>query len=312
MKKLFMLLVIGTALWYAYSHTTLLGVRTDGSAEETAVSAEDEAGDGETADSGESVDEGEGGEESAEGDAEEADGSGDEKPGLIARLVSYVTGEDVSDDAAGEEAGEEEGGDSGEGGAMSVKDEMQAMADGTHPDERLRRDEIGVLIRGCTLTDESGNPIDFGQVLAANRDRVLVLHINNANRPHCPRKDDIRYFNFMEDFGQAYADRVTVVGINYLSPPKSVAKFKSYYHMSYPMLSFGFDKTTMFSDPVAKKKYIDKMAFRMALENGTGTVSMPLTVFITGGDHIVKRLDSFCDYEHLTSALADIEGGGNG
>jgi len=165
-------------------------------------------------------------------------------------------------------------------------------------------------ITGCILKDESGADTDFGQVLAANSGRILILHVNNSNRQHCPRGDDKSHFNAVTELKRAYGENVEVIGINVMSPPQSIPAFKSYYGLNYAVYSVPDNNPVLDSDK-AIEQLKNKYCFCKSIGNGQDRkglnlcYSMPAVFLVKGGNRIVKRIYGLSEYDELDRAVKE-------
>jgi hypothetical protein len=148
----------------------------------------------------------------------------------------------------------------------------------------------------CTMVDESGSKVNFDDILNRNHGKILVLHINNANRQHCPRGDDKAHFEAITDLQNRYSDRIEVVGFNFSGTPGQIKSFKSYYGVTYDMLSI-----PQMIDSMEEGKRVQAFFNSIGAGRG-GSLTMPAALFIKDGK-IVKKLMGLSGYSELEGAL---------
>ena len=153
---------------------------------------------------------------------------------------------------------------------------------------------------GCNLLDENGNTFDFGSFLGRNRDKVVMLCVDIANRPHCAAggDDNMRaHYRLIEDLQGRYGDRVQVVGYNFSGSLEQVRAYKSYYGFDYPMLTFPQNATASSAAEAQQMK-----AF---FESFNG-ITCPAVMFIKDGRHIVKTVSDVKDDPALEGMLSGL------
>ena len=183
------------------------------------------------------------------------------------------------------------------GGGVSAGDAVQVA------NPQLVQPTGGRTISGCKMVDESGNTVDLDDILSRNKNKILVLHINNANREHCPKGDDKEHFNAIADLQSRYADRIEVVGYNFSGNPNQVRDFKSYYGVNYAMLTIPQNLASM--DEFKRVK-----AFYGCIGATNGALKMPMTLFVKDGKYIVKNISGLIGYSELDNALQEALGRG--
>lgn len=154
-------------------------------------------------------------------------------------------------------------------------------------------------IAGCSLIDENGSAFDLSSFLAQNKDKVVMLCVDIANRPHCAAggDDSMRaLYHTLDDLQNRYSDRVQVVGYNFSGSLEQVRDYKSYFGFNYPMLTFPPNPTAS-SEAEAKQ-------MQTFLETFNG-VNCPEVMFIKDG-HIVKTISPVREDSALEETLKEL------
>jgi hypothetical protein len=155
-------------------------------------------------------------------------------------------------------------------------------------------------IIGCDLIDENGDKFDFGSFLLQNKDKVVMLCVDIANRPHCAAggDDNMRaLYHTLDDLQNKYSDRVQVVGYNFSGSLEQVRDYKSYYGFNYPMLTFPANVT---ASSVAEAKQMTTF-----LETFNG-VNCPEVMFIKDGSQVVRTASDIRDNSALEGILKEL------